>query len=111
MFRASTEMKLKPLYIEVLVAILTVFPLTTFAQNSNGPLTRAQVLQDLCDLEEVGYRPAQASSLHYPYDIEVAEQRLAAKRSQRASGNDVLPSSKSKLETDNLPAVKSTGRP
>ncbi|MGF6771876.1 hypothetical protein P3T18_004363 [Paraburkholderia sp. GAS199] len=70
-----------------LTAALVVRALPAFAQASNGPLSREQVLRDLCDLEGVGYRPAQASSLHFPDDIEAAEQRLASQKRQRASGD------------------------
>jgi hypothetical protein len=94
-------MKLKALHINALLAMLMALPLTAFSQSSNGPRTRAQVLQDLYDLEEVGYRPAQASSLRFPDDIEAAERRLAAKRRAQLSISNAQSSaqSDSKLDT------------
>jgi hypothetical protein len=62
------------------VVLLALFsPLSVFAQASAPPLTRAQAIQELVDLENTGYRPAQASSLRFPFDIEAAERRLAEK--------------------------------
>jgi Domain of unknown function (DUF4148) len=94
-------MKLKALHINALLAMLMAFPLTAFPQSSNGSRTRAQVLQDLYDLEDVGYRPAQASSLRFPDDIEAAERRLAAKRRIQLSGSTRQSSAQadSKLDT------------
>ena len=86
--------KLAPRHFDVLVAsasalaLALALPLPAFAQTSNGTVTRAQVLQHLYDLEDLGYRPAQASSLRFPYDIEAAEQRLAEKKRAEASGSD-----------------------
>lgn len=96
--RSHLEMEMKkklaPRYSDVLVAsasalaLALALPLPASAQTSNGPVTRAQVLQHLYDLEDLGYRPAQASSLRFPYDIEAAEQRLAEKKRAEASGSD-----------------------
>jgi hypothetical protein len=60
-----------------------------FAQQAPqpaAPLTHAQVMQELYQLESVGYDP---TSNNYPDDIEAAEQRLAQKQAaqQMAEGD------------------------
>lgn len=45
-----------------------------------APATRAQVIQELKDLESVGYNPARGEAGNYPNDIMVAQQRVDAKR-------------------------------
>ncbi|WP_321786237.1 DUF4148 domain-containing protein [Paraburkholderia sp. J94] len=68
-----------------LVSIMAIAPAIAFAQSiHNGPVTRAQVLQELKDLESVGYNPSQASNANYPNDIEEAMRRLEAKRADEA---------------------------
>lgn len=74
---------MKLLHRIVLLIVAGSSPATAIAQDSNGPQTRAQVLQRLVDLEGVGYRPSLASSRPFPYDIEAAEARLAAKKRKR----------------------------
>ncbi|BEU28459.1 DUF4148 domain-containing protein [Paraburkholderia sp. 22B1P] len=46
-------------------------------------LTRADVIEHLVDLENVGYRSSSASSLRYPYDAEAAQERLAARNAHK----------------------------
>ncbi|WP_343670730.1 DUF4148 domain-containing protein [Paraburkholderia heleia] len=70
-----------------LVSMIAIVPAVSFAQSSsthNGPVTRAQVLQDLMDLESVGYRPASANDATYPEDVQSAMRRLAEKRANEA---------------------------
>ncbi|CAG9230544.1 conserved exported hypothetical protein [Paraburkholderia tropica] len=68
-----------------LVSMMAIAPAIAFAQSiHNGPVTRAQVLQELKDLESVGYNPSQASNANYPNDIEEAMRRLEAKRADEA---------------------------
>ncbi|MBB2928930.1 hypothetical protein FHX59_003361 [Paraburkholderia silvatlantica] len=70
-----------------LVAMMAIVPALSFAQSSsthNGPVTRAQVLQELIDLESVGYRPASANDATYPEDVQSAMRRLAEKRANEA---------------------------
>ena len=78
------EPDVKPIHCFLLALIAVATPAAALAQNSNGQLTRAEVLQHLYDLEGIGYHPAEASSLRFPYDIEAAEARLAAKNRQQA---------------------------
>jgi hypothetical protein len=47
------------------------------AQQPSTPLTHAQVMQELYQLESVGYDP---TANNYPGDIDAAQKRLAQKR-------------------------------
>ncbi|WP_415764695.1 DUF4148 domain-containing protein [Paraburkholderia sp. J10-1] len=74
-----------------LVSMMAIVPTVSFAQaNStqntaqNGSVTRAQVLQELVDLESVGYNPASANDVNYPEDVQSAMHRLAEKRANEA---------------------------
>ncbi|MBN3819474.1 DUF4148 domain-containing protein [Paraburkholderia sp. Se-20369] len=60
-------------------AVLLASPALSFAQPSSH-VTRAQVLQELYDLESVGYNPSTGDSGNYPDDIMAAQARLDAKR-------------------------------
>ncbi|KGB91709.1 MULTISPECIES: DUF4148 domain-containing protein [Burkholderia] len=60
-------------------ALLTA-PAASYAQSSHSTLTRAQVRQELLDLESVGYEPVAGDGDNYPGDIVAAQERLAAKR-------------------------------
>jgi len=71
----------------VLVSMIAIVPAVSYAQsggNANGPVTRAQVNQELIDLESVGYNPAAANNATYPDDVELAMRRLARKRADEA---------------------------
>ncbi|MBR8305822.1 DUF4148 domain-containing protein [Burkholderia cenocepacia] len=61
-------------------AVLLAAPALSFAQQAKSPVTRAQVLQELVDLESVGYNPARGEIGNYPDDILAAQERLQAKR-------------------------------
>ncbi|CAN0626375.1 conserved exported protein of unknown function [Burkholderia multivorans] len=61
-------------------AVLLAAPVAAFAQSSASPATRAQVIEELKDLESVGYNPARGEAGDYPNDIMAAQQRLDAKR-------------------------------
>jgi hypothetical protein len=68
-----------------LVSMMAVVPAISFAQSvQNGPVTRAQVLQEIVDLESVGYNPAVPSNVMYPQDVQDAMRRLAEKRANAA---------------------------
>ncbi|WP_415914463.1 DUF4148 domain-containing protein [Paraburkholderia sp. J67] len=65
--------------------MIAVIPAVSFAQSiHNGPVTRAQVLQELVDLESVGYSPASGNDVNYPNDIQAAMLRLEAKRAAQS---------------------------
>ncbi|WGY70556.1 DUF4148 domain-containing protein [Burkholderia cepacia] len=59
---------------------LLAAPAVSYAQSSHSTLTRAQVRQELFDLESVGYVPIAADGENYPGDIVAAQERLTAKR-------------------------------
>ncbi|HDR9802969.1 TPA: DUF4148 domain-containing protein [Burkholderia cenocepacia] len=62
-------------------SMLLAGPTMSYAQSSShSTLTRAQVRQELLDLESVGYNPTIGDGDSYPDDIVAAQERLAAKR-------------------------------
>src|ERR1700710_1585543 len=67
----------------ILTAVLMV-PAVSFAQTTNGPVTRAQVRAELVQLERAGYQPA-SKQIHYPDELQAAEQRVQAANSVNAS--------------------------
>ncbi|AOK19718.1 hypothetical protein WT26_28065 [Burkholderia cepacia] len=78
---------MKSLVVTAAAAVLLAAPALSFAQSAKSPVTRAQVLQELIDLESVGYNPARGESVNYPDDILAAQERLAAKRlAERKAG-------------------------
>ncbi|RQS36339.1 DUF4148 domain-containing protein [Burkholderia sp. Bp8992] len=71
---------MKSLVVTAAAAVLLAAPALSFAQQAQSPVTRAQVLQELIDLESVGYNPAHGEADNYPEDIMAAQARLQAKR-------------------------------
>ncbi len=69
----------------VAVAVLAA-PALSFAQQSNAPLTRAQVREQLVQLEKAGYQPG-VSSPFYPDDIQAAQARVDAQNAYGSSSN------------------------
>jgi hypothetical protein len=67
----------------IVFAIACLIPLTSSAQTTQAPLTRAQVRGELTQLEAAGYRPIKN---RYPADIQAAEARVAT---QSNSGQNV----------------------
>jgi hypothetical protein len=59
------------------VALAFAAPVASFAQ-SNQPLTRAEVREQIVQLEKAGYNPGVISDSRYPADIQAAEARVAA---------------------------------
>lgn len=59
----------------VAVAALTVAPALSFAQTDSS-VTRAQVQQDLRQVEAAGYDPSRSDQTSYPSDIQAAESRV-----------------------------------
>ncbi len=68
---------MKSLIQAVVVATVLAAPVVSFAQSNQQPVTRAQVRQELIQLEQAGYNPAR-SDPQYPADIQAAEQRVQA---------------------------------
>jgi hypothetical protein len=71
---------MKSLIKAVAIAAILAAPVVSFAQQSNQPLTRAEVRQQLIELEQAGYNPARADDYDYPADIQAAEARVAAQK-------------------------------
>ncbi len=73
-------------YAMVAASVLSI-PLAAFAQTSdNGAVTRAQVRQDLIQVEQAGYNPANANDPYYPNDIQAAEARVHQQEATAAAG-------------------------
>jgi uncharacterized protein DUF4148 len=60
-------------------------PVLSFAQNTNGPVTRAEVRAELLRLEQAGYNPASGDETNYPVEIQAAEAKVAAEDAARAT--------------------------
>ncbi|MFL9934147.1 DUF4148 domain-containing protein [Paraburkholderia sp. RL18-103-BIB-C] len=63
-----------------LCAVTLCAPAVTFA-HSEDTITRAQVREELVQLERAGYHPATGEDPHYPDDIQAAEAKVAANAS------------------------------
>ncbi|RQH04750.1 DUF4148 domain-containing protein [Paraburkholderia dinghuensis] len=70
---------MKSLIAAALAATVLAAPALSFAQQSQQPVTRAQLRAELADLEKVGYKPGLASP-YYPQDIQAAMARVAANK-------------------------------
>lgn len=68
-------------HVKAIVIVCALATPAVASAQSNGPVTRAQVYEELRSIEEAGYNPALANEAVYPADIQAAEARLA----QRAS--------------------------
>jgi hypothetical protein len=68
---------MKSLIKAVALAVVLAAPVVSFAQ-SNQPLTRAEVRNQLVQLEKAGYNPSVSDDATYPADIQAAEARVAA---------------------------------
>jgi hypothetical protein len=73
-------MNIKSLVSAVALASALAVPAVSFAQQSNGPVTRAQVRAELVQLEKAGWSPAMdmGNNPHYPDGIQAAEAKVAA---------------------------------
>ncbi|SDI73023.1 DUF4148 domain-containing protein [Paraburkholderia phenazinium] len=72
---------MKSLIQAVAIAALLAAPVASFAQaadTNQQPITRAEVKNQLIQLEQAGYNPASANDATYPADIQAAEQRVQA---------------------------------
>ncbi|WP_233808590.1 DUF4148 domain-containing protein [Paraburkholderia sp. HP33-1] len=71
---------MKSLVQAIVIAATLAAPVAVFAQ-SNQPLTRAQVREELAQIEKAGYNPARSNPNEYPANIQAAEARVAAQNS------------------------------
>lgn len=70
---------MKSLIQAVAIAAILAAPVAAFAQSadtSQQPVTRAEVKNQLIQLERAGYNPASANDVNYPADIQAAEKRV-----------------------------------
>lgn len=72
---------MKSLIKAVALAAVLAAPVVSFAQQSGQPLTRAQVRDQLIQLENAGYRP-EVNDPYYPQNLQAAEARVAQQNAQ-----------------------------
>jgi hypothetical protein len=73
------------LYTAIAASVLAI-PAVSFAQQSNTPVTRAQVRAELIQIEQAGYNPA-SRDINYPQEIQAAQARVAAAQGQTQSSS------------------------
>jgi hypothetical protein len=78
---------MKSLIKTIAVAAVLAVPAMSFAQSqpASGPVTRAQVRNELVQLEKAGYRP-NVKDLYYPNEIQAAQARVNAQSGEQTSG-------------------------
>jgi len=69
---------MKSLIKAVAIAAVLAAPVASFAQSSQQPVTRAEVRNQLIQLEQAGYSPASSADSEYPGNIQAAERRVQA---------------------------------
>jgi hypothetical protein len=69
---------MKSLIKAVVIAAVLAAPVASFAQSSDQPMTRAEVRNQLIQLEQAGYNPGASNDPNYPADIQAAEARVQA---------------------------------
>jgi hypothetical protein len=73
---------MKSLIKAVAIAAVLAVPAVSFAQSNESGVTRAQVRNELIQLEKAGYNPATANDATYPADIQAAEHRVQEQNAQ-----------------------------
>ncbi|MFX1674204.1 DUF4148 domain-containing protein [Paraburkholderia sp. A2WS-5] len=75
-------------------AAIAAVPVLSFAQaQQQQPVTRAEVRAELAQLRAAGYDPS--DWMHYPQNIQAAEARIAAEKSNTAYGPSTTGTSQS----------------
>src|SRR5690242_20634739 len=64
------------LFRTVVISSALALPGFALAQQTNGPVTRDQVRNDLRQIEAAGYSPAAGEDAQYPTDIQAAQARV-----------------------------------
>lgn len=82
---ATSLKSLKSLFPALMIASALAAPSLVFAQENNGPVTRAEVRAQLVQLEKAGYSPATNDNT-YPQALQQAEQRVEASNGTAAEG-------------------------
>jgi hypothetical protein len=81
---------MKSLIQAVAIAAILATPVASFAQaadTNQQPLTRAEVKQQLIQVEQAGYNPAVSNDVNYPADIQAAERRVQEQNPPVAQNN------------------------
>ncbi|OJB17529.1 hypothetical protein BGV54_20940 [Burkholderia ubonensis] len=71
-----------------LLIVAALFAGDAASAQTSAPLTRAQVLEELYELEAAGYNPSAGDQGTYPADIQAAEAKVAAQRAARSAAAD-----------------------
>ncbi|ANB74623.1 DUF4148 domain-containing protein [Paraburkholderia phytofirmans] len=86
---------MKSLIKAIVIATVLTAPIASIAQQSNAPLTRAQVQAELAHLKEAGYNPAfdvindpAHSAINPAAHVEAAQARVAAQK--EAAQGDIV---------------------
>jgi hypothetical protein len=73
---------MKSLVMKLIVSMAAITPVLAIAQT-NEPVTRTQVNQNMVDLERVGFFPSRIGNSDYPDNIQSAEKQAVAGRMWR----------------------------
>ena len=79
---------MKSLFVALLASAALV-PAIASAQQASGPVTRAQVREQLVQLEKAGYTPGTFDP-NYPAQIQAAQARVAAQNAGNQSGKPAV---------------------
>jgi hypothetical protein len=116
--RRDREVDMKSAIFAAVLSAALSLPLMSFAQNSDGLVTRQQVISELVQLRQAGYKLSRAQ---YPDNIQAAERRIAAQRdgatsassatatANRGSGNQAAADDAIQQHSDSNGAVSSVG--
>jgi hypothetical protein len=85
---------IKALVPALVIASALAAPTFAFAQESNGPVTRAEVRADLVRVERAGYNPS-TDRVDYPQNIQAAEARVNAGQGNSGYGSSTAGTSNS----------------
>ncbi|WGY72913.1 DUF4148 domain-containing protein [Burkholderia cepacia] len=66
----------------VAIGAMLAVPVVSFAQSEQSTMTRAEVRNELVQLEKAGYKPSMARNTHYPENLQAAQARVAAMNGQ-----------------------------
>ena len=83
---------MKSLLGAALLAAVVAVPAVSYAQ-SQQPVSRAEVRAELAQLRAAGYDPS--DWMHYPENIQAAEQKVAAEKANTAYGSSTGSTSQS----------------
>jgi len=78
---------IKGLVLAVVIAAPLSAPTLSFAQTG-GPVTRAQVRNDISQIRKAGYDP-QTDHVTYPDELQAAQRRVNAGQDGNASGSKI----------------------